>query len=512
MKHEEFNPVLFEEAYDALLERFNEYEEGCPKRRSAASDAQKKANQAGEAPKKQQARKKPEVAKKPDAKPKRKKSCRTPLPTYSEAQDFAVGTGTGIACGASHISASYVCRLDAGDRDKLTKELVAKGVSKSKLSKLSYQQISEVAKKAKAMSPKSSLSADEEKQVQAALTELKSYSADYQKKGGDNLQDPKAAAEYAKFYAADKDLTYKAPKETRPEVVKETLRRLKEEDPTQYKAVMKALNSKGSPEAGMKAEAGWKGKERGEAVLKSLMDNDFKDVLGQRLSWGQEMQLDHRTAGSVGGKDQPSNWIWISLASNQTKGGYESAAKKVKGTPQEKEAFIKRSLIEGLTANSKMSAAQVKEVKAKGAAAVIAKAEGASKTRKLLPTMTPSQRGQLIERSTSNQMKEILKASVAEGKNPVTGRPTSYRPVLSGGNGARVRKDYGTVPQMKALARMRWGEKLSSSDLSNIGGILKASTGSKKSPMERLDELLGNFPPSTGLTAAERIAIVDSIK
>ena len=45
MKHEEFNPVLFEEAYDALLERFSEYEEGCPKRRSAASDAQKKAKQ-----------------------------------------------------------------------------------------------------------------------------------------------------------------------------------------------------------------------------------------------------------------------------------------------------------------------------------------------------------------------------------------------------------------------------------------------------------------------------------
>ena len=88
MKHEEFNPVLFEEAYDALLERFSEYEEGCPKRRSAASDAQKKANQAGEAPKKQAPRKKPEVAKKPDAKPKRKKSCRQPLQSYSESLNF----------------------------------------------------------------------------------------------------------------------------------------------------------------------------------------------------------------------------------------------------------------------------------------------------------------------------------------------------------------------------------------------------------------------------------------
>ena len=107
-------------------------------------------------------------------------------------------------------------------------------------------------------------------------------------------------------------------------------------------------------------------------------------------------------------------------------------------------------------------------------------------------------------------MKEILKASVAEGKNSVTGRPTSYRPVLSGGNGARVRKDYGTVPQMKSLAKMRWDEPLSKSDISNIGGILKASTGSTKSRSERLDELMGNFPRTSGLTAAERIGILSA--
>jgi hypothetical protein len=351
---------------------------------------------------------------------------------------------------------------------------------------------------------------DEEAQIQAALKELKGYKAGYQKTGGDNLQDPGEAAKYADFYSKDKDLSYKAPKETRPEVVKETLARLKEEDPAQYTAVMKSLNSKGSPEKTMKAEAGWKGTERGEAVLKSLMDNDFKDVLGNPAPWGQGLQLDHRTAGSVGGKDLPKNWIWISTASNQTKGGYEAAAKKVKGTGAEKEAFIKASLIKGLQANAKMTPAQVKEVKAKGAATVAAKAEGAAKTRKVLPTMTPAQRGELIAKSSGPQMKEILKASVAEGKNPVTGRPTSYRPVLSGGNGARVRKDYGTVPQMKSLAKMRWDEPLSKSDISNIGGILKASTGSTKSRSERLDELMGNFPRTSGLTAAERIGILSA--
>ena len=79
---------------------------------------------------------------------------------------------------------------------------------------------------------------------------------------------------------------------------------MKEEDPAQYKDVVRALNSKGSPPKEMKEEAGWKGSERSEAVLKSLMDNDFKDVLGEKLPWGQGLQLDHRMAGSVGGKDQ----------------------------------------------------------------------------------------------------------------------------------------------------------------------------------------------------------------
>ena len=62
---------------------------------------------------------------------------------------------------------------------------------------------------------------------------------------------------------------------------------------------------------------------------------------------------------------------------------------------------------------------------------------------------------------------------------------------------------------MKSLMKYRWDEKLSSSDLKNIGGILKASTGSTRSRSERLSELQGNFPRTTGLTAAERIAILE---
>ena len=124
--------------------------------------------------------------------------------------------------------------------------------------------------------------------------------------------------------------------------------------------------------------------------------------------------------------------------------------------------------------------------------------------------MTPSQRASRISDASAKDMETVLKASVASGKNAETGRKTSYRPVLSGGNGERVRKAYGTAPQMKAIARMRWDEKLSESDLRNIGGVLKASTGSTKSRSDLLNEMLGNFPRSSGLTAAERIAILDA--
>ena len=222
------------------------------------------------------------------------------------------------------------------------------------------------------------------------------------------------------------------------------------------------------------------------------------------------LQLDHRTAGSVGGKDNPKNWIWISTATNQTKGGYEAAAKKIKGTAAEKEAFIKTSLIGGLKANSKMTSAQVAEVKAKGAAAVIAKSEGAANTRKVLPTMAPADRNKLISTSTGPKLKEMLKASVAEGKNPVTGRPTSYRPVLSGGDGARVRKDYGTTPQMKALLKARWGEPLTSADKKALGQMLNASTGSNKSSSQKLDETFGNFPPASPISAKDRADILSN--
>ena len=96
---------------------------------------------------------------------------------------------------------------------------------------------------------------EKEAVIKKTLAELKGYKPGYQKVAGDNLQDPVQAGKYAEFYEKNKDLSYKAPKNTDPAVVKEVLQRLKDEDPAQYTSVMKALNSKGSPEAGIASEA-----------------------------------------------------------------------------------------------------------------------------------------------------------------------------------------------------------------------------------------------------------------
>ena len=420
--------------------------------------------------------------------------------------DFAKGAGTGKPCGGSHISASYECKLDAGERKSITDGLVSKGASKAKLDKLSDEQISRVSQlvKDKGLSP------EQGERVSKGVEKLKEQSGG-KKEGGANLQDPGEAKKYSEFYEQKKDLTYKAPYDTDPKVVKATMERLKEEDPAAYSKTVSALNGKGSPTKEQLAEAGWKSSsERGEAVLKSLMDNDFKDVMGQDLSWRQGLQLDHKQAGSTGGTDTPSNWIWISTATNQAKGGMEAAARKKGGSPAEKEEYIRQGLIGKLNKNAQMSAQDVAAAKGAGSARALAKSQEAAALRDNLPLMTPSQRASRISDASAKDMETVLKASVASGKNAETGRKTSYRPVLSGGNGERVRKAYGTAPQMKAIARMRWDEKLSESDLRNIGGVLKASTGSTKSRSDLLNEMLGNFPRSSGLTAAERIAILDA--
>ena len=357
---------------------------------------------------------------------------------------------------------------------------------------------------------KGGLSLEQSEELNAAVKTLINEKAGGKKEGGQNLQDPGEAGKYAEFYSKEKDLTYKAPKDTDLKVVKATLAQLKDEDPESYKTTMSALNGKGSPPKEMREAAGWKGQERGEAVLKSLMDNDFKDVLGKEASWRQGLQLDHRKAGSMGGKDTPDNWIWISTASNQAKGGMEAAVKKSGLTGKAADNYVRQGLISKLKTNAGMTKEAVAAKKAGGSAAAQAKSARAAALRDNLPVMSKSQRAKTIDTAKGDDLKSMLKASVASGKNPVTGRNTSYRPVLSGGNGERVRKAYGTTPQMKALLKARWGEPLTSADKKALGQMLNASTGSNKSSSQKLDETFGNFPPSSPISASDRADILSN--
>ena len=345
------------------------------------------------------------------------------------------------------------------------------------------------------------LSNDEAAYAAHAIAKLKSEKAGVLKQSGANLQHPDSAAKYADFYTDGKDKTFAPPLNTDPRIARQVLAQLKEDSPKEFAAIKSALGGKGSPTKEQVAEAGWKGDERAVAVLKSLMDNDFKDVHGQDLSWRQGLQLDHREAGSTGGKDEPKNWIWISTATNQAKGGLEAAASKIQGSPQEKEAYIRTGLIKKLNENAKMSEAELEEKLGAGAIKDAAKRAQQQAMKDNLPLMNPEERLNQIETSTGDRVKAMVKGSAATGKNPATGRNVATRPILSGGNGARVRKDYGSVPQMKALLKMRWGHDLSEGDLQQIGGILKASTGSSKPAKGKLDELLGNWPPSKPLSA-----------
>jgi hypothetical protein len=355
------------------------------------------------------------------------------------------------------------------------------------------------------------LTADEAKTAVAAIERLTSEKAGGKKESGANLQEPADAAKYAEFYEKRLDLQHKAPRNIDPEVARGVLENLKSEmEGPEYTKLKSALEGKGSPTKEQREEAGWKGDERAVAVLKSLMDNEFKDVHGNELSWRQGLQLDHKQAGSTGGKDTPDNWIWISTASNQVKGGMEAAAKKLKGaSAEEKEEYIRQGLIEKLRKNASMSRSEYEQAKGAGAAKDAAKKDFERAMRDNLPLMDPKSRSERIGSASNQELEAMMKASVPEGKNPETNRSRSNRPILSGGGSERVRKAKGNAQEMRAILKTRWGDKLEDSDLRALGQVLKKSTGSTKSNEDKLKELFGNFPPATALPAAQIKKILD---
>ena len=268
--------------------------------------------------------------------------------------DFAKGK----PCGASYISASYECRLGNDEREAIRGVLAKAGVSQDKIKRLNDQQLSRVNEGIK----KYGLSGSQATKASAVVDTLEATKAGGKKKGGDNLQDPRAAAKYAKFYENRGDETFKVKGNTSDKEIDFVIDSLKAEGAWSGKdGAGSALKGKGSPEKSMELEAWGKSKseERGRAVLKSLMDNDFKDVNGDMLPWRSGMQLDHKLAGSMGGKDTPDNWIWVSGPTNQVKGNIEDKVKKRGLKGREAEDFVRAALVTKLKENAAMSAEDV---------------------------------------------------------------------------------------------------------------------------------------------------------
>ena len=238
--------------------------------------------------------------------------------------------------------------------------------------------------------------------------------------------------------------------------------------------------------------------ERGRAVLKSLMDNDFKDVNGDTLPWRSGMQLDHKLAGSMGGKDSPDNWIWVSGPTNQVKGSIENEVKRKGLKGQAAEDYVRATLITRLKENAAMSAEDVAKKKGAGSAAAAAKALRRQALQENLPLMTREQKLGLLEGAKVSDVKDLIRSSSRSGgsawvKKTVRGQGSDP------GRGGMI-----------ALFKMRWDLGTDAKDLKEIGKAIKSAKFDTRTKEEILDVVLKKFGPTTGLTAAERIAILSA--
>jgi len=416
---------------------------------------------------------------------------------YSEpagSLEFAKA-GTGIPCGESFISSAKECRLDAGERKRLIDSLGASGETRKKLEELDDKQLSRVAE-----GVKKKLSVEQAVRASNTVDTLSATVSGGRQAAGVTLQDPGEAAKYVKFYESGGDRTYRPPHDTSEAEVNFVIDRMKAEKT--WGKVSGKLDGKGTPEAGMRAEAwGDQPKDaRAKAVLKSLMDNDFKDVNGKFLPWSTGMQLDHRLAGSMGGKDSPNNWIWVSTATNQTKGNIEAGVRAKGLTGKAAEDYLNTQLLKKLRENAAMSADEVARVKGAGSAAAAEKAQRRQALKENMPLMTQKQIGDMLATAKMGEIKDMLQASVQGSAGAAW--------VKKGGS--RGQTAYPTVGEGRALVRMRWGFKLEESDLKSIGQAIASSKNDSRPRSEILKDVEARFGPTSGLTAAERVAILNA--
>jgi hypothetical protein len=418
------------------------------------------------------------------------------ITNFAEEFEFAAKAGKGKACGDSYISAAYVCRLDAGERARLIEGLGVKGETKKKVENLNDEQLSRVIE-----ATRGKLSVEGALRASKTIDILAATQARGRKIGGDNLQDPADAAKYAEFYESGGDKKYKTKFDTSPEEVNFVIKRMKDEK--NWSKVSAALGNKGTPEASMRQEA-WGDQPadaRAKAVLKSLMDNEFKDVLGNELAWNSGMQLDHKLAGSMGGKDRPDNWIWVSAPTNQVKGSIEMEIKAKKLTGEAADKFLSEKLISTLKGNASMSADEVAKIKNQGSAAAAAKAERRAALRENMPLMTSPQLSDKLQKAKIPELKDMLQASTRGNARPAFLKKT-----------VRGQTSYPTGPQSKSILKMRWGLELDSSDLKNIGQAIASSTFDTRSPSEILQIIEDRFGPAGGLTSSQKSVILSAAR
>jgi len=259
------------------------------------------------------------------------------------------------------------------------------------------------------------------------------------------LMPPDEAAKYAEFFESGKSA-----KPIR-DVPLDSIRKL-----VDASAISKAA-SKGEPREGTLKEHGWASRaERGEAVLKFIIDHDSRDVTGVHRDWKGELQLDHKIPLSMGGKDEPSNWQLLSIPANQRKGDVErSISASLRGSDQKQtEAVLNASLSKAFRDNARMSNDEVKRLHIEGESNAARKQREVKAYKAELPILPREERASLLTTAKGEELKLLYKASTRGGYRLRTGK---------GGRG-----DYPTVGAQRALLKLRWGEKLSPADVSAL--------------------------------------------
>jgi len=279
------------------------------------------------------------------------------------------------------------------------------------------------------------------------------------------------------------------------------------------KKVIKGLKTKGSPAKEILLESWTKpGTEdtvdaikRGKAVLKSLLEADFKSEVGQEYNWMSSFQLDHAIAGTLGGGDNIDNWLWLQSAVNQEKGAIENQAKNKKfNSPEEEQDWVRSELIEKIRIQANRTQEQYEEELKKKADQDDKKLKQEKKAREFRDSNPSSEEAaKEFNSSSGKKLKSYMKAYVAE-TNLESDTKGAYRPIFKIKPSGRTGSEYPKLGSMRALLKLRTGsddEAILKKEIKSLVDDVLADSKSRGITSEQsLRRLLGNFPPKNGIS------------